>query len=151
MPFFSPNINRQKLNAKLQTIKSVLLNAYALTENPQMLSIIDQIDQLITDKLEVIKINSNVEILIIQQKLDVIIKKLKKIENFNCNFNLFATAKLGQIEKILKTNKQSQSTIFITVFIASPKLATTIAVKLVIINQNSFSSISQNAFQNDKS
>ena len=93
------NINRQKSNAKLQAIKLVLLNIYALTESPQMLSIIDQIDQLITDKSEIIKINSNVEIFTIQQKLDVIIKKLKKIENVNCNFNLFITAKLKQIQK----------------------------------------------------
>ena len=65
MPFFSLNMNRQKSNAKLQAAKSVLLNAYALTENSQMLSIIDQIDQLIADKSEIIKINSNVEILTI--------------------------------------------------------------------------------------
>ena len=47
MLFFLFNMNRQKLNAKLQAIKSVLSNAYILTENSQMLSIINQIDQYI--------------------------------------------------------------------------------------------------------
>ena len=106
MPFFSPNINRQKSNAKLQAAKLTLLDVYTLAENSQMLSIINQIDQLIAGKSEVIKINSNVKILTIQQKLDVITKKLEKIENFNVNFNSPATTKLGQAEKALKTNRR---------------------------------------------
>ena len=148
MSFFSLNINRQKSNAKLQTIKSVLLNAYVLTKNFQMLSIINQIDQLIIDKSEIIKINSNVEILTIQQKLDVIIKKLKKIENFNINFNSSAITKLKKNENFLKTNKQSQSTIFIIAFTASSKSAIITAVKSIIINQIFFSNINQIFFLN---
>ena len=52
--------------------------AYALIQNPNMMKIIDQIDQIINGKVEIGKINPNLELLNIQGKLNQILTKFEK-------------------------------------------------------------------------
>ena len=71
---FTFNLNRQKINTKLQKIKTAMLKTYAMIENFHMLSIINQINQLFDENMKIVKIDTNIELLTMQTKLNMIIK-----------------------------------------------------------------------------
>ena len=71
---FTFNLNRQKINTKLQKIKTVMLKTYVMTENFHMLSIVNQINQFLNENMKIIKIDTNIELLAMQIKLNMIIK-----------------------------------------------------------------------------
>ena len=79
IPLFAPSLNRQKVNTKLQEAKAAMLTAYAIAENSHMLSIVDQINQLINDSKEIVKTNITIKILMMQIKLNIIIKNQNEL------------------------------------------------------------------------
>ena len=92
---FAPSLNRQKVNTKLQEAKAAMLTAYAIAENSHMLSIVDQINQLINDSKEIVKANITIEILMMQTKLNTIIKNQNELVK-NQTKTKFETAKIKQ-------------------------------------------------------
>ena len=80
---FTFNLNRQKINTKLQKIKTAMLKTYAMIENSHMLLIVNQINQLLDENTKIVKINTNIELLTMQAKLNLIIKnQFKSIIKF---------------------------------------------------------------------
>ena len=71
---FTFNLNRQKISIKLQKIKTTMLKTYVMTENFHMLSIVNQINQLFDENMKIVKIDTNIELLTMQTKLNMIIK-----------------------------------------------------------------------------
>ena len=71
---FTFNLNKQKINIKLQKIKTAMLKTYAMIENSHMLLIVNQINQLFDENTKIVKINMNIELLAMQAKLNMIIK-----------------------------------------------------------------------------
>ena len=76
---FTFNLNRQKISTKLQKIKTAMLKAYVMTENFHMLSIVNQINQLLDENMKIVKIDTNIELLAMQAKLNMIIKNQFKL------------------------------------------------------------------------
>ena len=76
---FTFNLNRQKINTKLQKIKTAMLKTYVKTENFHMLSIVNQINQLFDENMKIVKIDTNIELLAMQTKLNMIIKNQSKL------------------------------------------------------------------------
>ena len=76
---FTPSLNRQKINTRLQEAKTAMLKAYAMAENSHMLSIVNQINQLLDGNMKIVKIDTNIELLTMQAKLDMIIKNQSKL------------------------------------------------------------------------
>ena len=76
---FTSNLNRQKINTRLQEAKTAMLEAYAMVENSHMLSIVNQINQLLDGNMKIVKIDTNIELLAMQAKLDMIIKNQSKL------------------------------------------------------------------------
>ena len=76
---FTFNLNRQKINTKLQKIKTAMLKTYVKTENFHMLSIVNQINQLFDENMKIVKIDINIELLTMQAKLNIIIKNQFKL------------------------------------------------------------------------
>ena len=76
---FTPNLNRQKINTRLQEAKTAMLKTYAMAENSHMLSIVNQINQLLDGNMKIVKIDTNIELLAMQAKLDMIIKNQSKL------------------------------------------------------------------------
>ena len=76
---FTSSLNRQKISTKLQKTKTAMLEAYVIAENSHMLSIVNQINQLLDGNMKVIKIDTNIELLAMQAKLDMIIKNQFKL------------------------------------------------------------------------
>ena len=73
------NLNRQKINIKLQKIKTAMLKTYVMIENSHMLSIVNQINQLFDENMKIVKIDINIELLAMQIKLNMIIKNQFKL------------------------------------------------------------------------
>ena len=76
---FTFSLNRQKINTKLQKIKTAMLKTYAMIENFYMLSIVNQINQLLDENMKIVKIDTNIELLTMQAKLNMIIKNQSKL------------------------------------------------------------------------
>ena len=76
---FTLNLNRQKINTRLQKAKTAMLKAYAMDENSHMLSIVNQINQLLDENMKIVKIDTNIELLAMQTKLNMIIKNQSKL------------------------------------------------------------------------
>ena len=76
---FTFNLNRQKISTKLQEAKTAMLKAYVMTENFHMLSIVNQINQLLDGNMKIVKIDTNIELLAMQAKLNMIIKNQSKL------------------------------------------------------------------------
>ena len=76
---FTFNLNRQKINTKLQKTKTAMLKTYAMIENFHMLSIVNQINQLLDENMKIVKIDTNIELLAMQAKLNMIIKNQFKL------------------------------------------------------------------------
>ena len=76
---FTSNLNRQKINTKLQKAKTAMLKAYVMTENSHMLLIVNQINQLLDGNMKIVKIDTNIELLAMQTKLNMIIKNQSKL------------------------------------------------------------------------
>ena len=76
---FTFNLNRQKINIRLQETKTAMLKAYAMVENSHMLSIVNQINQLLDENMKIVKIDTNIELLAMQIKLNMIIKNQSKL------------------------------------------------------------------------
>ena len=76
---FTFNLNRQKISTKLQKIKTAMLKTYVMTENFYMLSIVNQINQLLDENMKIVKIDTNIELLAMQAKLNMIIKNQFKL------------------------------------------------------------------------
>ena len=71
---FTFNLNKQKISIKLQKTKTAMLKIYAIIENSHMLSIVNQINQLLDENTKIVKIDTNIELLTMQIKLNMIIK-----------------------------------------------------------------------------
>ena len=56
-----------------------MLKTYAMTENFYMLSIVNQINQLLDENTKIMKIDTNIELLAMQIKLNMIIKNQFKL------------------------------------------------------------------------
>ena len=96
---FTFNLNRQKINTRLQKAKTAMLKAYAMIENSHMLSIVNQINQLLDENTKIVKIDTNIELLAMQTKLDLIIKNQSK------SVTKFESAKTAQsLKKPLTIN-----------------------------------------------
>ena len=67
-------MNKQKISIKLQKIKTAMLKTYVMTENFHMLLIVNQINQLFAENTKIVKIDTNIELLTMQTKLNMIIK-----------------------------------------------------------------------------
>ena len=76
---FTSNLNKQKISTKLQKTKTAMLKTYAIIENFHMLSIVNQINQLFDENMKIVKINTNIELLTMQTKLNMIIKNQFKL------------------------------------------------------------------------
>ena len=76
---FTFSLNRQKINIRLQEAKTAMLKAYAMAENSHMLSIVNQINQLLDENMKIVKIDTNIELLAMQAKLNMIIKNQSKL------------------------------------------------------------------------
>ena len=76
---FTFNLNRQKINLKFQKTKTVMLKTYVMIENSHMLSIISQINQLFDENTKIVEIDTNIELLAMQIKLNMIIKNQFKL------------------------------------------------------------------------
>ena len=76
---FTFSLNRQKINTKLQETKTAMLKAYAIAENFHMLLIVNQINQLFDENMKIVKIDTNIELLAMQAKLNMIIKNQFKL------------------------------------------------------------------------
>ena len=76
---FTSSLNRQKISTKLQEAKTAMLKTYVMTENSHMLSIVNQINQLLDENMKIVKIDTNVELLAMQAKLNMIIKNQSKL------------------------------------------------------------------------
>ena len=102
---FTFSLNRQKINTRLQKAKTAMLKTYAMAENSHMLSIVNQINQLLDENMKIVKIDTNIELLTMQIKLNMIIKNQSKLAT------KFETAKAAQdFKKSLMINfiKSSQ-------------------------------------------
>ena len=141
---FTFSLNRQKINTKLQKIKTAMLKAYAMIENFHMLSIVNQINQLLDGNMKIVKIDTNIELLAMQIKLNMIIKNQFKLvtkfemtkaaQNFKKSQTINSIKSLQiksssyetfkSIELFLNFNLIKSSIIFI-VFITTVKYATT--------------------------
>ena len=75
---FTFSLNRQKINIRLQKTKTAMLKAYAMIENSHMLSIVNQINQFFDENMKILKIDTNIELLAMQIKLNMIIKNQSK-------------------------------------------------------------------------
>ena len=61
-----------------------MLKTYVMIENSHMLSIVNQINQLFDENMKTVKIDTNIELLAMQTKFDLIIKnQSKSIKNQN--------------------------------------------------------------------
>ena len=76
---FTFSLNRQKINIRLQEAKTAMLKAYAMAENSHMLSIVNQINQLLDENMKIVKIDTNIKLLAMQVKLEMIIKNQFKL------------------------------------------------------------------------
>ena len=76
---FTFSLNRQKINTRLQEAKTAMLKTYAMAENSHMLSIVNQINQLLDGNMKIVKIDTNIELLAMQAKLNMIIKNQFKL------------------------------------------------------------------------
>ena len=76
---FTLNLNRQKISTKLQKAKTAMLKTYAMTKNSHMLSIVNQINQLLDGNMKIVKIDTIIELLAMQAKLNMIIKNQSKL------------------------------------------------------------------------
>ena len=76
---FTFNLNRQNISTKLQKNKTVMLKAYVMIENFHMLLIINQINQFFDENTKIVKIDTNIELLTMQIKLNMIIKNQFKL------------------------------------------------------------------------
>ena len=76
---FTFNLNRQKISTKLQKIKTAMLKTYVMIKNFHMLSIVNQINQLFDENMKIVKIDTNIEFLTMQIKLNMIIKNQFKL------------------------------------------------------------------------
>ena len=76
---FTFNLNRQKINIKLQKTKTTMLKTYVMIENFHMLLIVNQINQLFDENMKIVKIDKNIELLTMQIKLNMIIKNQFKL------------------------------------------------------------------------
>ena len=76
---FTFNLNRQKISIRLQKTKTAMLKTYAMIENSHMLSIVNQINQLLDENMKIVKIDTNIELLAMQAKLNMIIKNQFKL------------------------------------------------------------------------
>ena len=94
---FTFSLNRQKISTKLQKIKTAVLKTYVMTENFHMLSIVNQINQLLDENMKVIKIDTNIELLTMQIKLNMIIK------------NQFKLVTRSETTKTAQNSKKSQT------------------------------------------
>ena len=80
---FTFSLNRQKISIKLQKIKTAMLKTYVMIENSHMLSIINQINQFLDKNTKIVKIDTNIELLAMQTKLNMIIKnQFKSVTKF---------------------------------------------------------------------
>ena len=87
---FTFSLNRQKISIKLQKIKTAMLKTYVMIENFHILLIVNQINQLFDENMKIVKINMNIELLVMQTKLNMIIKNQFKL------IIKFETAKTAQ-------------------------------------------------------
>ena len=76
---FTFNLNRQKISIKLQKIKTAMLKTYVMIENFHMLLIVNQINQLLDENMKIVKIDTIIELLAMQTKLNMIIKNQFKL------------------------------------------------------------------------
>ena len=76
---FTFSLNRQKISIKLQKTKTAMLKTYVMTENSHMLLIVNQINQLLDKNMKIVKIDTNIELLAMQAKLNMIIKNQFKL------------------------------------------------------------------------
>ena len=76
---FTFSLNRQKISIKLQEIKTTMLKAYVMIEKSHMLSIVNQINQLLDENMKIVKIDTIIELLTMQTKLNMIIKNQSKL------------------------------------------------------------------------
>ena len=112
---FTFNLNRQKINIKLQKIKTKMLKTYVMIENFHMLSIVNQINQYFDENIKIVKINTNIELLTMQTKLNMIIKnQFKLITKFKTtktaqNFKKSQTINLQMINFIKSLQIKSSS------------------------------------------
>ena len=80
---FTFNLNKQKINTKLQKTKTAMLKIYAMIENSHILLIVNQINQLLDENTKIVKIDMNIELLTMQTKLNLIIKnQFKSVTKF---------------------------------------------------------------------
>ena len=101
---FTLSLNKQKINIRLQKIKTAMLKTYAMAENSHMLSIVNQINQLFDENTKIVKIDTNIELLEMQIKLNMIIK------------NQFKSVIKFEIAKTAQNPKKSQTINFIKLF-----------------------------------
>ena len=94
---FTFSLNRQKISIKLQKIKTAMLKTYVMIENFYMLSIVNQINQLFDENMKIVKIDTNIELLTMQIKLNMIIKNQFKL------ITKFKTTKAAQNSKKSQT------------------------------------------------
>ena len=73
------NLNKQKINTKVQKIKTAMLKTYVMIENFYILLIVNQINQLFNENMKIVKIDTNIELLTMQIKLNMIIKNQFKL------------------------------------------------------------------------
>ena len=94
---FTFNLNKQKINVKLQKIKTAMLKTYAMIENFHILLIVNQINQFFDENMKIVKIDTNIELLTMQNKLNMIIKNQFKL------ITKFETTKTAQNSKKSQT------------------------------------------------
>ena len=87
---FTFNLNRQKISIKFQKTKTAMLKIYVMIKNFHILLIINQINQLLDENTKIVKIDTNIELLAMQTKLNMIIKNQFKL------ITKFETAKTAQ-------------------------------------------------------
>ena len=94
---FTFSLNRQKISTKVQKTKTAMLKAYVMAENFHMLSIVNQINQFLDENIKIVKIDTNIELLAMQAKLNMIIKNQSKL------VTRFETTKTAQSSKKSQT------------------------------------------------
>ena len=142
---FTFNLNRQKISTKLQKTKTIMLKTYIMIENFHMLSIVNQINQFFDENMKTMKIDTNIELLAMQIKFDLIIKnqfkliknqnetklKIAKIEQDFKKSHMINTIKPSQIKppnreifrliKIIKNSRAVKLSIVFEIFITTAK------------------------------
>ena len=102
---FTFSQNRQNAIVAMHRAKSTMKKTYALIQNFNMIKIINQIDQIINEKIEIRKINPNFELFNIQKKLNRI---LTKIEIVSTKFSTTQNSKSSTSNPFFTNNKNRQ-------------------------------------------